>query len=80
MEEENALHAKNIKDIQNEDRGIFLMMIKLNEEDERHQRVLKEYNERLQKKLEQAPTKITEFKVSYKRHTNFSCTAIEREY
>jgi len=71
MEEEHLLHAKNIKDIQREGKGMFLMMIKLAEEDERHQQILKEYNENLQKKLEETPIKMTEFKVSYKPHTNF---------
>lgn len=66
-------YMPNIKDIQNEDRGIFLM--KLEEEDTRHQIALKE----LQEKLEENPKKITEFKVSYKRHTNFGCNAIDGE-
>jgi hypothetical protein len=83
MEEEyilhEKLHEKNIKDIQNEGRGVFLMMVKLGKEDNRHQQVLKEYNEKMEKKLKETPVKITEFKFINRRHTNFGIESVESE-
>lgn len=80
IEKENALHLKRVKDIKNENKGLFLMMVKLEKEEERHQNVLQKYNKKLQNKLEQAPNKVTEFKVNYKRYTNFSPMSIEAEH
>ena len=73
IENEMKLHKENVKSIQDKmkDKGLFLTMVCLNEEDERHEKVMKELKEQLQEILQATPTKVTTFKATYPAHTFF---------
>ena len=76
FDDETKLHNENLKNIDEMNCGMFLQIVENGKEDIRHCKIMEKIKKDRDEYIKKFPSKVTVFKKTFKRHTNFANISI----